>query len=52
MNNYVSHRKQRTKINHSYSSREEILLGVLKVSILGPILFNIFLSVEFSFPSY
>ena len=44
MHSYLSHRKQRTKINHAYSSWEEILFGVPQGSILGPILFNIFLS--------
>ena len=42
--NYLSKRQQRTKINQSYSSWEEILFGVPQGSILGPILFNIFLS--------
>ena len=41
---YLTKRKQRTKINHSYSSWEDILFGVPQGSILGPILFNIFLS--------
>ena len=42
--NYLSKRQQRTKINQSYGSWEEILFGVPQGSILGPILFNIFLS--------
>ena len=40
---YVANRKQRTKINSSYSSWEEILFGIPQGSILGPALFNIFL---------
>ena len=37
MHSYLSHRKQRTKVNHAYSSWEEILFGVPQGSILGPI---------------
>ena len=37
---YLKGRKQRTKINSSYSSFAEILFGVLQGSILGPLLFN------------
>ena len=44
IHDYLTKRKQRTKINHSYSSWEDILFGVPQGSILGPILFNIFLS--------
>ena len=44
MQNYLVERKERTKINQAYSSWEEILFGVPQGSILGPILFNIFLS--------
>ena len=40
---YLSNRKQRTKINSELSLWEEILFGVPQGSILGPILFNIFL---------
>ena len=44
IHNYLTKRKQRTKINYSYSSLEDILFGVPQDSILGPILFNIFSS--------
>ena len=43
VHSYLSNRKKRTKINNAYSSWEEILFGVSQGSILGPILFNIFL---------
>ena len=33
-----------TKINQSYSSREDILFDVPQASILSPILFNIFVN--------
>ena len=41
---YLSNRKQGTKINSEFSSWEEILFGVPQGLILGPLLFNIFLS--------
>ena len=40
---YLANRIKRTKINSSYSSWEEILFGVPQGSVLGTLLFNIFL---------
>ena len=40
---YLEGRKQRTRINSSYSSFAEILFGVPQGSILGSLLFNVYI---------
>ena len=44
MENYLPSRFQRRKVSNSYSSCSEIIAGVPEGSILGPLLFNIFLN--------
>ena len=47
LQDYLSNRKQRTKVDSFYRSWEAILSGVPEASILGPLLFNIFMCVMF-----
>ena len=44
INSYLKNRWQRVKINDSFSQWTELLLGVPQGSVLGPLLFNIYLN--------
>ena len=49
LHSYLTKRRRRLKINNTYSSWTDILLGVPQDSILGTLLFNIFLCDLFLF---
>ena len=49
INNYLSDRKQRIQIGEAYSSWIDIILGVPPGSILGPLLYNIYINEIFYF---
>ena len=42
--NYLSQRQQRVKVGSSFSEWLDIILGIPQGSILGPILFNVFIN--------
>ena len=44
IHNYLTNRKQRTKVSSSYSDWYDIVGAILQVAILGPLFLNLFIN--------